>query len=162
MSRLRKIILNTIDFFYIPFKRFLPLSTFRYAVCGGGNTLLDIILYFISFHYILHEQMLNLGFIAFKPHIASLLMSFVITFPIGFLLSKYIVFPQSAMRTRIQLSRYMLIVAINLLLNYIFLKVLVEYLNFFPTVSRIFATAFIITFSYLSQKHFTFRQQKDF
>lgn len=89
-------------------------------------------------------------------------MSFVITFPIGFLLSKYIVFPKSAMRTRIQLSRYMLIVAINLLLNYIFLKVLVEYLNFFPTVSRIFATAFIITFSYLSQKHFTFKEQKEF
>lgn len=138
----------------------MPLTTFRYAVCGGGNMVLDIVLYFISYHYILHERVLDLGFMAFKPHIASLFMSFLVTFPIGFLLAKHIVFPASEMRTRTQLGRYFLIVIVNLVLNYVILKVLVEYMNFYPTVSRIFAVAFIVTFSYLSQKHFTFKEPK--
>lgn len=135
----------------------MPLQTFRYAVCGGSNTVLDILLYYISYNFILQKQVLDLGLIAFKPHIAALFMAFCISFPVGFLLSKYIVFNTSFLRGRVQLFRYMLVVAVNLLLNYSFLKILVEYMQFYPTVARIFATFFIVTFSFLSQKHFTFK-----
>ncbi len=135
----------------------MPLQTFRYAVCGSSNMVLDIVVYYLSYNYILRKQILNIGFFTFKPHIAALLMSFSISFPVGFLLSKYIVFNNSFLRGRVQLLRYMLIVAINLLLNYSFLKVMVEYMNFYPTIARIFAAAFIVTFSYISQKHFTFK-----
>ena len=139
----------------------MPLQTFRYAACGGTNMAIDIFIYYISYNFILHKQVLDLGFIAFKPHIAALWMAFVVSFPIGFLLSKYIVFNASHLRGRVQLFRYVLIVAINLILNYSILKVMVEYMGFYPTISRIFATAFLITFSYLSQKHFTFKSRKE-
>jgi putative flippase GtrA len=161
---LRNTIINLIDWFYPPFKRFMPLQTFRYAACGGSNMLLDISLYYISYHFILHEKVLDLGFsigswhVAFESYTAPLWMSFIVTFPVGFLLSKYIVFNTTYLRGRVQLFRYMVIVAINLMLNYSIIKVLVEYMGFYPTISRIFAVAFIVTFSYLSQKHFTFRQ----
>lgn len=139
----------------------MPLQTFRYAVCGSSNMVLDIVVYYVSYNFILHKQALNIGIFVFKPHIAALLMSFCISFPVGFLLSKYIVFNTSFLRGRIQLLRYLLVVAINLFLNYSFLKILVEYMGFYPTIVRIFATFFIVTFSYLSQKHFTFRQGKE-
>jgi len=139
----------------------MPLETFRYAACGGSNMLLDIFVYYISYNYILQKQVLDLGFIAFKPHIAALWMAFLISFPVGFLLSKYIVFGASQLRGRIQLFRYLLIVAVNLVLNYSILKIMVEYMQFYPTIARIFATGFLITFSYLSQKHFTFRSRKE-
>jgi putative flippase GtrA len=54
----------------------------------------------------------------------------------------------------------MLIVAVTLFLNYSFLKVMVEFMHIYPTVARIFSTGFIVTFSYLSQKHFTFKVPK--
>ena len=139
----------------------MPLQTFRYAACGGSNMVLDIIIYYISYNYILQKDVLHLGFIAFKPHIAALWMSFCITFPVGFLLAKYIVFSTSHLKGRVQLFRYMLIVAVNLALNYSFLKIMVEYMNFYPTISRIFATGIIVTFSFLSQKHFTFKERKE-
>jgi putative flippase GtrA len=154
---MRKKIISFIDFFYPPFKSFMPLQTFRYAACGGGNTLLDIALFYISFNYILHQKILNLGFIALKPYNAALGMAFCITFPIGFLLNKYIVFNSSYLRSYVQLFRYVLIVAANLLLNYAIINVLVQYMHFYPTIAKIFATAVIVAFSYLSQKHFTFR-----
>lgn len=154
---MRQRLINFIDLFYPAFRRFMPLQTFRYAVCGGSNVLLDLFIYFISYNYILHKQNLDLGLVVFKPHIAALLMAFCISFPVGFLLSKYVVFNSSQLRGRIQLFRYILIVGVNLFLNYAILKVLVEYMHFYPTIARLFATAFVVTFSYLSQKHFTFK-----
>ena len=158
---MQKKIKQFIDYFYPPFKKLMPLTTFRYAVCGGSNMVLDIVIYYISYNFILHKQVLDLGFIAFKPHIAALWMSFIISFPMGFLLSKYIVFTASQLRGRIQLFRYLLIVGVNLILNYAFLKTLVEYLGFYPTIARIFTTCIIVTFSFLSQKHFTFKERKE-
>lgn len=158
---IRTRIIAFIDFFYPYFRRLMPLQTFRYAACGGSNMVLDIMVFYISLHYILHDKILNLGFIAFRPWSAALGMAFCISFPVGFLLSKYIVFSASELRGRIQLFRYGLVVMINLLLNYSFLKIMVEYMNFYPTVARIFATGIIVTFSYLSQKHFTFRERKE-
>jgi putative flippase GtrA len=149
-----------IDFFYPPFRKFFSLQTFRYAVCGCSNLLLDIFVYYISYNFILKKQILDVEFFAFKPHIAALFMAFCISFPTGFLLSKYVVFNSSYLRGRVQFLRYITIVAINLFLNYAFLKVMVEYMHFYPTVVRIFTTIFLVTFSYLSQKHFTFKSRK--
>jgi putative flippase GtrA len=157
LAAMRKKIIDFIDFFYPPFKKILPLQTFRYAVCGGTNMLLDIALFYISFNFILHKQILNLGFVSIKPYNAALGMAFCITFPLGFLLNKYIVFNLSYLRSHIQLFRYILIVAVNLLLNYLILNLLIQYLHFFPTIAKIFATAIIVIFSYLSQKNFTFK-----
>ncbi|MGI8582653.1 MAG: GtrA family protein [Chitinophagaceae bacterium] len=158
---MQKKIKEFIDYFYPPFKRLMPIRTFRYAVCGGSNMLLDVLIYYISYNFILHKQILDLGFIAFKPHIAALWMAFIVSFPVGFLLSKYIVFHTSQLKGRIQLFRYILIVAVNLVLNYAFLKTLVEYMNFYPTIARIFTTCILVTFSFLSQKHFTFKERKE-
>lgn len=154
---MRKKIIAFIDLFYPPFKRFLPLQTYRYAVCGGSNMLLDITLFFISYNFILHKQILHLGFIAFEPYTAALWMAFCISFPTGFILSKYIVFNTSQLRGPVQLFRYIVIVAINLVLNYVILKFLVEKVHFYPTIARIFTTCIVVTFSYLSQKHYTFK-----
>lgn len=153
-------ITSFIDFFYPPFRKFMPLHTFRYAACGGGNVLLDISLYFVSYNFILKKHDLDLGFIAFKPHIAAFLMSLIITFPVGFLLSKYVVWTGSIVKGRVQLFRYLLVVLVNILLNYIFIKLFVEYFHFYPTIAKTCTTVIIIIFSYISQKHFTFKVKK--
>jgi hypothetical protein len=83
----RDFILPAIDFFYPPFRRLMSQQTFRYAASGAANTLLGFIIYFISFKYILREKQLDLGFYAFKPHVAALFISFCITFLVGFFMS---------------------------------------------------------------------------
>lgn len=157
---LGRAITSLIDFFYPPFRRIMPIHSFRYAACGGANVCLDISLYFIAYNFILHKQVLDLGFIAFQPHIAAFLLSFLVTFPVGFLLSKYIVWTDSILQWHIQLFRYFVIVLINLCLNYIFIKVFVEYFHIYPTVSKLLTTVIVVVFSYLSQKHFTFKVKK--
>jgi putative flippase GtrA len=158
---MKNLILQVIDFFYRPFARLMPLQTFRYLACGGGNTLLDILLYYIMYNFVLHQQDVHLPSLTISSPIAALFMAMSITFPTGFLLSKYIVFSESNLRGRIQLFRYFMQVAACLLLNYLFMKLFVEYLHIYPTISKIFTTFFVVCFSYLTQKKFTFKVKSE-
>ena len=158
-SKARDIIVCIVDWFYPYFSRFLSRETFLYLVCGGGNMVLDLFLYFISYNFILHKQILDLGFVAISPHITAFLISFSITFPLGFLLSKYITFSQSVIKGSIQLFRYGVTVFMCIFLNYVFLKLFVEQFHWYPTISKAIATVIIAIYSYLSQKHYTFRQE---
>lgn len=153
----RDFILPVIDFFYPPFHGLMNLQTFRYAASGGGNTLLGFLVYFISYRFILQEQQLNFGFYAFKPHVAALFIAFCITFPIGFFMSKYVVFHDSQMKGRIQLFRYFMIWLFNLALNYILLKILVERSHIYPVLAQVLTTSIVIFVSYLAQRHFSFK-----
>ncbi len=157
LSAARHIIVGFIDFFHKPFERFIKKQTFRYLACGGSNTILDTVLYFISFHYILKELPVHIGPITIQPYIMAFLMSFSISFPSGFVLSKYIVFPESNLHGRVQLFRYALLVGTCILLNYIFLKIFVEWCHIYPTPSKLLTTAVVAIFSYFSQRKFTFK-----
>ena len=156
---MRKTIISLIDFFYPLFRKIMPLRTFRYAACGGFNLFIDLSIWYITYNFILKKKILYLGFYALEPYSAALVIAFCFSFPIGFLLAKYIVFESNYLKGRVQLFRYILVVAINLLLNYSFMKVLIEYFQFWPSIARIFTTVIIVTFSYVSQKHFTFRDK---
>ena len=137
----RDFILPIIDFFYPPFRKLMNLQTFRYAASGGGNTLLGLIIYTISFKYVFVENTFDLGFYAMKGHVAALAVSFLFTFPIGFFMSKYVVFSDSAMKGRIQLFRYFMVCMFNLVLNYILLKILVERFNIYPVLAQVIRSA---------------------
>ncbi|MBS1915932.1 MAG: GtrA family protein [Bacteroidetes bacterium] len=157
---MRQRIISFIDFFYPPFSKLMPEQTFRYAVCGGTNMFVDIFTFFISYNFILHKQILDLGFIVFKPHIAAFFMSFCISFPIGFLLMRNIVFTESTLHGRVQLFRYFLLVIVCILLNYFFIKFFVEQLHIFPTLAKLLTTVIVVFFSYLTQKYFTFKVEE--
>jgi putative flippase GtrA len=147
----------TIDFFYPPFRKFMPLQTFRYAVCGGTNTVLDIFIYFLSYNFVLAKQIVYTPLGAISPYIAAFLIAFAITFPTGFYLNRNIVFPGSTLRGRVQLLRYFLLVIVCIVLNYVFIKLFVEQFHIFPTVAKMLTTIIVISFSFVTQKYFTFR-----
>jgi putative flippase GtrA len=153
----RELVLAITDWIYPPFKRFIPKETFLYLVCGGGNTVFDIFLYFVFYNFVLCKQLVHLGIVTISPHIAAFIMSFCITFPLGFLLNKYITFTQSDLKGRVQLFRYGVTVLMCIILNYVFLKLFVELLGWYPTPSKIITTVIVAVYSYLSQKHYTFK-----
>jgi putative flippase GtrA len=136
-------------------------QTFRYAASGGGNTLLGFLIYFVSFKYILQEKDFHFAIYAFKAHVAALFISFCITFPIGFFMSKYVVFNDSKMKGRVQLFRYFMICMFNLMLNYLLLKIFVERFHIYAVIAQVMTTSIVIIFSYLAQRHFSFKAEPD-
>jgi putative flippase GtrA len=159
--KVRGWIFQVLDIFYPLFRRFMPLQTYHYAACGGVNTFLSLLTYFISYNYILNKEVLDLGFFALKPHIAALFIAFIVTFPIGFYLSMYVIFQGSYLRKRVQLFRYFVVIMGCMLVNYICLKIFVEYFGWYPTPSQLLTTCIVILFNYFSQRHFSFRSTKD-
>lgn len=150
-----------IDFFYPPFRKYFSPELFRYAACGGTNMLFDIVLYFLVHNYVVQRQIIHVGCIALSPHIATLAIVFPITTLSGFLLQKYVTFRASYLRGTTQLLRYFLIVLLNLGVNYLGLKLLVDVLGVYPTPSKIIVTGVTVILSYIFSKIFTFRIKKD-
>lgn len=156
-SKLTRFIYFLLDFFYPFFKKWMPYQTFRYAACGGGNTLLGICIFFYGYNFIFKKSIVHIYSISISPHIAAMLLSFCITFPIGFYLARRVVFSGSALRRRYQLFRYFATTIGSVVLNYINLKLLVDELHLYPTIAQIFNVIIVVTFSYLMQKHFAFK-----
>ena len=139
----------------------MPEQTFRYAACGGGNTVLGLLLFKLLLVFVFTGESVELGFYALKPHNAALFVSFCVNFVVGFILMKFVVFVDSNLRGRIQLFRYGLSFLLNLTLNYFILKIFVEVFLWWPFLSQCLTTAIIITISYLSQKHFSFKTKSN-
>lgn len=154
----RDSIISVSDFFYPPFQKIFDLQTFRYAACGGSNSVFDICLYFITYNYVLQKSIVHIGNVAISPHIAAMIITFPITLLTGFVLMRYVVFPDAKTTSKsIQGSKYVTVVFCCILLNYVFLKLFVDKFGWWPLPSKIVTTFLVVMFSYFSQKHFTFR-----
>lgn len=157
---MRKALLKIIDFFYPLASKWLSIATFRYLATGGTTACISILGYFIIYNYILQQQDIKLGKYLITAHTLSLIINSVLTFLTGFVLNKYLVFTTSTLKGRIQLFRYGTIFTINILLNFAFLKILVEGLHFYPSIANAIITIVLGLFSYFSQKYFSFKIKK--
>ena len=166
MQKIAQIITFLVDFSYRPFRRFFPKQLFRYAACGGGNMLLDWVLYFLLYNFVIGHRLVyiplsflggNLAPLCLTPHIAALCIVFPITLFTGFWLNKHVTFTQSSLQTRSQLFRYLLIVALNLAINYFGLKLCVDIWSWYPTPSKMLITLLTVIISFFGQKYFSFR-----
>ena len=149
-----------IDFFYPPFRKVMSLELFRYAACGGMNLALDWLLYYVLYHFVFKGQVFDLGFVAFTPHIAAFISRLPITFLTGFWMARHISFSGSTLRGRTQIIRYLMVTVGNIFLNYFGLKLFVEVFQWWPTVSYVIISVICVTFSYLTNKFYSFRKVK--
>ncbi|WP_270089456.1 GtrA family protein [Sphingobacterium sp. SYP-B4668] len=157
----KPVIIHIIDSIHGAFFRFIPIKTFRYAICGGGNVVLNILIYFLSYNFLLKKQIVQIhDYLAISPHIAAFIIAFLVTFPIGFYLNLFVVFQEANMKRRIHLSRYFTVTICCIVMNYILIKFFVESLDFYPTPSALLTTVIVTIFSYLVQKGFTFKTVK--
>ena len=151
---------SVIDFFYPPFSKVMNLELFRYAACGSLNLALEWVLYYVFYHFVFKGQVFDLGFIAFTPHIAAFVFKFPITFLTGFWMASHISFSGSTLRGRTQIVRYLIVTVVNIAINYLGLKLFVEVFQWWPTVSYVIISVICVTFSYLTNKYFSFKKDK--
>lgn len=155
---MKKTIIQIIDKFYFLFKCIMPLKTYRYAACGGSNLVLDTILYFVLYNFLVAKKNINLHFVVLSPHIASLFFVFPITFLTGFALNKYITFQDSNISGRVQFFRYFVVGVGGIIISYASMKFFVDLLKVYPTPSRFITIIITISYSYLLQSKFSFRK----
>lgn len=158
---IKQTLFKIIDFFYPPFKKLMPLQTFRYAACGGGNMILDLSFFTFFYNFIVNKQIVELGFVAISPHIFSFILTFFITFPIGFYLSRYVVWQQTEASKRIQLFRYFVVVMGCVLLKYLLLKLFIEQFMWWPSIANLITIPLVTLFSYFTQRNYSFKSKSN-
>jgi putative flippase GtrA len=160
-NQVRATIFKVLDIFYPLFRPFMPLQTYHYAACGGVNTALSLLTYFIAYNFVFKKEIFQVAFLAFQPHIAALILAFAVSFPVGFYLSMYVIFQGSYLKKRVQLFRYFIVILGCMVINYIFLKIFVETFGWYPTPSQLVTTGIVILFNYFTQRHFSFKSEKN-
>lgn len=152
-----KIANSILDFFYPLFSKLMDKQTFKYAACGGGNLVLSWILFFLLFNILFEKQIFQINQIAISAYTISAFICFLVSFGLGFLLMKYIVFTSSKLKGRIQLFRYGVSALISSFLSWVLLKIQIDYFGFFPSIANVLASTTIVLVSYLLQRYFSFK-----
>ena len=152
-------LIRIIDWLYVkPISHLISRDTFGYGICGAVNMTLDMIWYFVIYHYIIAQRFIDLDLIVISPHIATLIVVFPITFFTGFWLNRNVAFRVTHLASRKQLMRYLLSIVGSLAINYVCMKLFVEVFNIWPTPSKMLTTAICVVYSYLAARFFTFRK----
>jgi putative flippase GtrA len=125
---------------------------------------LSWIFFFVFFNLIFQKQDFtfhNLPFGLGEKTISALTLSSIvcacISFLIGFLLMRYVVFTASQLRGRAQFLRYGLSAVITSTTNWGLLKILVLGMGIYPSVANVLASCVVVTISYLLQRKFSFK-----
>ena len=148
-----------LDLFYPIVSKIFDKTTYYYAACGMGNLVLSWILFFLFYQFVFEKKLWYIEYLdfVFTPYTLSAFSCFVISFTIGFLLMKYVVFIKSELKGRIQLFRYAISAVITSSANWVLLKGFVEIFEFFPSLANVLSTCLVIIISYLIQRNFTFK-----
>ncbi len=155
---LASLITKFIDKFYVkPLRNVVPQQVFRYLACGAITAILDSIWYYLIYHYIVDEQLVNLGYVAISPHIAALCVVFPITFFTGFWLNRNVAFRVTHIASLPQMAKYALTIVGSILLNYVAMKLLVEQCHIWATPAKMLTTAICAIYSFLVGRYYTFR-----
>ena len=150
-------LINIVDALYIkPLHGLISRNLFGYGLCGAVNMALDIVWYFLIYHYVVCESYVDLGFVVISPHILSLFIVFPITFFTGFWLNRNVAFRATHIGSQKQLFRYALSVVGSILINYVCMKLFVETFNIWPTPSKMITTLISVCYSYLMARYVTF------
>lgn len=160
MELIDRNILRILDLIYVPFERVVKRDFFRYGVCGVTNVLFDWVLYFVLYNFVIGHDNLDLRLVVMSPHIAALMFSFPVSLMTGFYLARHISFRESTVKKKTQMWRYGAVVGMNILINYVCMKLFVDVCGIYPTPSKMITTVVTTVFSYLAQKHFSFKTAK--
>lgn len=142
------------------FQRIYNNTVVRFFLSAGIAFIADILIYFITINYVEAQQNVMIFSYRAEVHEFSLLVSYSCGVLINFLITKYAVFSESTVASRRQFFRFALIAFVGFFANYILLRFLIEYLNFYPTLARIISALSLGVASFYIHKFFTFKIKK--
>ena len=137
--------------------RFVNHTVVKFFLSAGVAFLVDVVVYYIFVNFVFKgEKVFFLGK-AHSPNNLSLTISYATGVVINFLITKYAVFTESNLKGRKQFIRFISVAALGFFANYVLLRFFIEYLDFYPTLSRIASALSLGIASFFVHKFFTFK-----
>jgi len=137
---------------------FLSIKAVRYFFAAGIATLVDVLMYYVIYNFVLHQQPFEAwGWLVLKAPTFALICSYSSGLVTNFGISRIWVFTESELKGHHQFFRFILVALVVLVANYFFMYFLIRVLDWYPTVSRGISAITIGLFSFLAHKTFSFK-----
>jgi len=123
------------------------LKAIRYTIVGGVCAIIDYSAYYLAFRILQIHYLL------------SLLASFVITGGSGYLLHKYFTFADKSRNYFTQISTFVLVITLSLLVNFILMYTFVGVFNIYALTAKVMCIFLMWPVNFAFQNYITFRNQ---
>ncbi len=121
-----------------------------------------LVIFSLVFNYVFHRHDIVVFDFPITARVASLFVTFLFNVPFGFVLSSYIVFPESQIDTKVQFARYTGSAITFIVLSYLLTKFFAWAIPLVRAdVANIFVTMITAVISYLTQRFYTFKIEKE-
>ncbi len=137
--------------------RFVNHTVVKFFLSAGVAFLVDVLVYYILVNFVFENEKVYYFGKYHSPNNISLAISYSLGVIVNFFISKYAVFSESKLKGRKQFLRFIGVAALGFLANYALLRFFIEYLDFYPTLSRIASALSLGVASFFVHKFFTFK-----
>lgn len=128
----------------------------RFILSAGTGFLVDIISFFLLFHYAFTQRNYNILSLKLNNSTLSLGISFTLGVLVNFLITKYLVFSESRSSAYKQFFRFALVATVGFFANLGIIEVFIHYFNMYPPIARPLAALSLFFASYFVHKFFSF------
>ena len=142
---------------FINNNKVLQNKIFKFFLSAGIGLLVDVMVYSITFTYLITNKGVKIWNYQTSAHEFSLFISYSCGVVANFSLSKYAVFAESTVASRKQFFRFAIIAGIGFFANYTLLRFFVEFCDVVPIFARILSALSLGFASYYIHKMFTFK-----
>jgi putative flippase GtrA len=136
----------------------------RFLLSAGAGFAVDIAAFYLLYHNLFEQKTYGLLSYTIRNSTLSLSISFFLGVMVNFIMTRYLVFNQSKLPAYKQFIRFISVAVIGFFANLIVLKFMIQQLNVYPPLARIFTALSLFSASYFIHKLFSFnlslRQQQ--
>jgi putative flippase GtrA len=136
----------------------------RFLLSAGAGFAVDIAAFYLLYHNLFEQKTYGLLSYTIRNSTLSLSISFFLGVMVNFIMTRYLVFNQSKLPAYKQFIRFISVAVIGFFANLIVLKFMIQQLNIYPPLARIFTALSLFSVSYFIHKLFSFnlslRQQQ--
>ncbi len=128
----------------------------RFVLSAGVGFLVDISIFYLLYHNLLTQKKYYIFNTALKNSTVSLAISYCLGVIVNFLITKYLVFPDSRSSSYKQFFRFVIVAFIGLFANLAVIDVFIHYFNMYPPLARPLAMLSLFFASFFIHKFFSF------
>lgn len=128
----------------------------RFLLSAGAGFVADIVTFYLLYHHLFEQRTYGMLSYTIRNSTLSLSVSFFLGVMVNFIMTRYVVFNQSKLPPYKQFIRFVSVAVVGFFANLIVLKIMIQELNVYPPIARIFTALSLFSASYFIHKFFSF------
>jgi putative flippase GtrA len=128
----------------------------RFLLSAGSGFVVDIATFYLLYHNLFEQKTYGVLSYTIRNSTLSLSISFFLGVMVNFTMTRYLVFNESKLPVYKQFIRFISVAVVGFFANLIVLKMMIQQLNVYPPLARIFTALSLFVASYFIHKFFSF------